>query len=163
MAIVNWILKNKLQWNYNENSNFSFKKMPLKMSSAKWWPFCPRGDELIGYNPPAGPDGQRFRITVMNVNSHEILVLIIWLLGGEVAWQVMKWNSGDFTVQCALDISRSYFFGDFMKDTPKLTKEGEIWGIVREWSLAEVVWLMTVTAVLCVLPCYRWPQYIESL
>ena len=28
--------------------NFSFTKMHLKLSSAKWRPFCPRGDELIG-------------------------------------------------------------------------------------------------------------------
>ena len=27
---------------------FSLKKMHLKMSSAKWWSFCPGGDELIG-------------------------------------------------------------------------------------------------------------------
>ena len=26
--------------------NFSFTKMHLKISSAKWWPFCPGGDEL---------------------------------------------------------------------------------------------------------------------
>ena len=26
---------------------FSFKKMRLNMSSAKWRPFCPGGDELI--------------------------------------------------------------------------------------------------------------------
>ena len=26
--------------------SFSYKKMQLKMSSAKWWPFCPGGDEL---------------------------------------------------------------------------------------------------------------------
>ena len=27
-------------------NTFSFKKMHLQMSSAKWRPFCPRGDEL---------------------------------------------------------------------------------------------------------------------
>ena len=27
--------------------NFSFTKMHVKISSAKWQPFCPRGDELI--------------------------------------------------------------------------------------------------------------------
>ena len=27
--------------------NFSFMKMPLKLSSAKWLPFCPGGGELI--------------------------------------------------------------------------------------------------------------------
>ena len=27
-------------------SNFSLMKMHLKMSSAKWWPFCPGGNEL---------------------------------------------------------------------------------------------------------------------
>ena len=26
--------------------NFSFTKMHLQISSAKWWPFCPGGDEL---------------------------------------------------------------------------------------------------------------------
>ena len=26
---------------------FSFKKMYLKVSSVKWWPFCPGGDELM--------------------------------------------------------------------------------------------------------------------
>ena len=29
-----------------ENQIFSFKKMCLSMSSAKFWPFCPRGEEL---------------------------------------------------------------------------------------------------------------------
>ena len=27
--------------------NFSFTKMHLKISFAKWWPFCPGGDELM--------------------------------------------------------------------------------------------------------------------
>ena len=45
-SIVNWILKNKLQWNLNKIQNFSFKKMHLKTPSAKWGPFCPGGDEL---------------------------------------------------------------------------------------------------------------------
>ena len=46
--IVNWTLQNKLQWNSNQIKiqNFSFMKMHLKMSSAKWQPFCPGGDEL---------------------------------------------------------------------------------------------------------------------
>ena len=38
-------LRNKLQWN-NNLLKFSFVKMHLKMSSAKWQPFCPGGDEL---------------------------------------------------------------------------------------------------------------------
>ena len=37
--IVNWALGNKLQWKFNQNSNISFKKMHLKMSSVKWRPF----------------------------------------------------------------------------------------------------------------------------
>ena len=32
-----------------ESHLFSFKKMRLKMSSAKWRPFCPGGDELTSY------------------------------------------------------------------------------------------------------------------
>ena len=38
--IINWTLGNKFQCNLNENSNFSFKKMHLKILSAKWQPFC---------------------------------------------------------------------------------------------------------------------------
>ena len=34
--IVNWTLRNKLQWNLNRNLKFSFKKIRLKVSSAKW-------------------------------------------------------------------------------------------------------------------------------
>ena len=35
--IGNWTLRNKLQWNQNQNvESFSFMKMHLKMSSAKW-------------------------------------------------------------------------------------------------------------------------------
>ena len=37
---VNWTLRNKLQWNFNRNSDISFQKMHLKVSSAKWQPFC---------------------------------------------------------------------------------------------------------------------------
>ena len=38
--------------NFNEIliaiQTFSFKKMLLKLSSAKWWPFCPGDDKLTG-------------------------------------------------------------------------------------------------------------------
>ena len=40
ISFVNWTLRKKLQWNLNRNSSISFKKMHLKMSSAKWRPFC---------------------------------------------------------------------------------------------------------------------------
>ena len=41
-------LRNKVQWNSNRNTvqTFSLTKMHLKISSAKWRPFCPGGDEL---------------------------------------------------------------------------------------------------------------------
>ena len=41
--IVNCTLKNKLQWNLNQNTKLCFTKMHLKISSAKWWPFYPGG------------------------------------------------------------------------------------------------------------------------
>ena len=37
---VNWAFRNKLQGNFNLNSNISFKKMHMKMASGKWHPFC---------------------------------------------------------------------------------------------------------------------------
>ena len=45
--IVNWTRRNKLQWKFNQNTKLSFTKKHMKISSAKWLPFCPRGDELI--------------------------------------------------------------------------------------------------------------------
>ena len=48
--IVNWTLGNKPQWNSNRKKNpFHSSKWNLKVSPAKWRPFCPGGDELIGY------------------------------------------------------------------------------------------------------------------
>ena len=38
--IVNWALRNKLQWNVIQNSNIFIQKMHFKISSAKWCPFC---------------------------------------------------------------------------------------------------------------------------
>ena len=43
--IVKWTLKNKLQWICSQNSNISFRKLHLKMSSGK--PFCLGLDMLI--------------------------------------------------------------------------------------------------------------------
>ena len=40
LCISNLTLRNKLQWNLNQNINFSFMKMHLNMSSVKSWPFC---------------------------------------------------------------------------------------------------------------------------
>ena len=45
-VIVNWTLRNKVQINFNQNTKLSFTKMHLKISSVKWRPFCPGGDEL---------------------------------------------------------------------------------------------------------------------
>ena len=44
--IVNWVPGNKMQWNLNTNSNFSFRKINLKISTVKWQPFC------LGLNVP---------------------------------------------------------------------------------------------------------------
>ena len=40
-VIVNWALKNKLQWHFNLKKYISFTIMHLKISSAKWRPYCP--------------------------------------------------------------------------------------------------------------------------
>ena len=45
-VIVNSTFSSTLQWNFNQNTKFSFTKKYLKVSSAKWRPFCPVGDEL---------------------------------------------------------------------------------------------------------------------
>ena len=45
--LVNWTLGTNFCEIWMEVLTFSFKKMHLKMSSAKWRPFCPGGHELI--------------------------------------------------------------------------------------------------------------------
>ena len=45
--IVIYSPRNIFQWNSFEIQIFSFKKMPLNLSSAKWRPFYPGGDKLI--------------------------------------------------------------------------------------------------------------------
>ena len=47
--IVNWTLRNKLQWTLNRNSNLFIQENHLKVSSAKWRPFCVGLNELKAY------------------------------------------------------------------------------------------------------------------
>ena len=48
LAIVNWTVRNKLQWFFlSEYKIFHSQKMHPKISPAKWRPLCPSGDELI--------------------------------------------------------------------------------------------------------------------
>ena len=44
--VVNWTLKNRLFKILSKIQNFAFTETHLKISSAKWRPFCPGGDEL---------------------------------------------------------------------------------------------------------------------
>ena len=45
-VIVNWTLRNKLQWNFNHNRKLFIHEDASEISSAKWRPCCPGGDEL---------------------------------------------------------------------------------------------------------------------
>ena len=46
-VIINWTLRDKLQWNFSQNTkNAKYTKLHLKISSVKWWPFCSGGEEL---------------------------------------------------------------------------------------------------------------------
>ena len=39
MLTVNWTTRHIVQWNLNQNTNFSFNKVHLKVPSTKWWRF----------------------------------------------------------------------------------------------------------------------------
>ena len=62
LVIVNWTLRNKRLGNCDQNIKISFMKMHLKISSVKWQPFCPAGDELmrreLGYLRPILPQDE---------------------------------------------------------------------------------------------------------
>ena len=45
-VIFNWALRNKLQWNFNQNAKLFIHGNTYEISSAKWQPFCPGGDGL---------------------------------------------------------------------------------------------------------------------
>ena len=51
IAMLGYYQLNKLQWNFNQNTTLSIHENASKISSAKWWPFCPGGDELNPYLP----------------------------------------------------------------------------------------------------------------
>ena len=48
LIIVNWTLRNILQFNFNQNTKFPFTEIYLKLLSAKW---LPGGDELTNIWP----------------------------------------------------------------------------------------------------------------
>ena len=61
--IVNWTLRNKFQWNFNQIQTFLFIKVHFEISSAKWQAFCPGGDALNYWlNLPAARS-DRLRLT----------------------------------------------------------------------------------------------------
>ena len=74
--IVNWTLRNKFQWNLNRNSNIFIQENPLEMSSAKWRPFCPGGDEFLCQWRPMGqyPNHIKNQGTPSGVNQYCIIM-----------------------------------------------------------------------------------------
>ena len=48
--LFSWILRSKLQWNFNQNTKFFIHEMHPKISSAKGQPSCPGGDEIMVTN-----------------------------------------------------------------------------------------------------------------
>ena len=75
--IINWPIRNKLQWNLIGFHTFPFKKMHLKMASAKWRPFC------LGLNVLNG----RLQYTSL------ILAVFFLIICGQVAAWMRKINS----------------------------------------------------------------------
>ena len=59
--------------------NFSFMKTHLKISSAKWWPFCPGGDELA----------QSCTIKTAWILYNFILRFIFYFMRYSTLWDIM--------------------------------------------------------------------------
>ena len=75
-VIVNWTLMNKLQWNFNQNTKLSFTKMHLKISSAKWRPFCPREMESKNSYKTAHSSSMRTSMECLSNALVKILTLL---------------------------------------------------------------------------------------
>ena len=49
-VLVNWTLRNKFQWSFNQNTQLLLiHEVHLDISSVKWRPFCPGGDEIYNF------------------------------------------------------------------------------------------------------------------
>ena len=53
--ILNWILRNKLQWNFNQNSYISIKENALQNGGHLYWPQCvkssnPNHEQSVGFS-----------------------------------------------------------------------------------------------------------------
>ena len=64
LVYFNWILRNKLQWSLIKIQKLSFTKIHMKISSAKWRPFCPSRYKFMTWN---GKDG--CLLQAININS----------------------------------------------------------------------------------------------
>ena len=65
-------LKNKIQWNSNENTTFSFMKMQLKMSSMRRRQFCPgQGELMCLWTQKQSIHASKCRAGSVKVVSHE--------------------------------------------------------------------------------------------
>ena len=75
LLLINWTLMVKLQWNFNQNTIFSFTKMHLKISSVKWRPFCPGGWVYSAHR-------------VVYLTALNWYYLYILMAAGKLAWMV---------------------------------------------------------------------------
>ena len=91
LIIVNWTLRNKLQLNFNQNTKFFIHEMHLKISSAKWRPFCPRGDEL--------------NISLTNCQSEILLCGLSTDISLYLFGQTLVFTSYAITFQCLSDLN----------------------------------------------------------
>ena len=76
--IGNWAHRNKLQWNSNQNTFFSFMEMHLKMTHDKWWPFCRW--EGAGYNAKLVSGYHTHAISSIDNGSSYLLCFLFMLL-----------------------------------------------------------------------------------
>ena len=93
--------------------NFSFMKMHLKISSAKWRPFCPGGDELRGYLSYWKP--------MVILKPLVFLMDCNGLQNGRATWNINFENKNDFLITTILTIR--LFIVIITNITPKSVEE----------------------------------------
>ena len=85
-------IRNKLQWNLNQNTNVSFMKTRLKMSSGKWRSYCLERPQSI--NVP------NFVEITKRLLHGAIICLLRVILGKVMAWHYQEmtilWSNSQF-------------------------------------------------------------------
>ena len=78
--IVNWTLRNRFQWNVNQNSNIFIEENMFENVICRWWPFC-LGPNVLNHQSLDGHHTEwvvaNFKTIFLNENIWVLLQILL--------------------------------------------------------------------------------------